>query len=58
MTNSDWHDVQNYLILFYISDSQGSRKNKCYVKYVHWKVFRILYKTMKESISSNIADVF
>ena len=38
--------------------SREAKSNKCYVKYVFWKIFKNLYKTIKESNSCNIADLF
>ena len=32
--------------------------SKCYAKYVFWKAFKKLYKTMADSISSNAANFF
>ena len=37
--------------------SREAKSNKCYVKYLFWKVFKNLYKTIKESNSCNIADL-
>ena len=34
------------------------KNHKCYARYVFWKVFKKLYKTIKESIFSNVADLF
>ena len=37
--------------------SREAKSNKCYVKYLFRKVFKNLYKTIKESNSCNIADL-
>ena len=38
--------------------SKEVENNKCYVKYVFRKFFKNHYKTIKESISSNVGDLF
>ena len=41
----------------YISFVSKGDNNKCYVKFVFWKVFKN-YKTINQSISCNVADFF
>ena len=38
--------------------SKEAVNNKCYAKCVFSKVFKKLYRTIKEPISSNVADLF
>ena len=38
--------------------SKEAENDKCYVKYVFQKFFKKLYKTIKDSISSNVANRF
>ena len=38
--------------------SKEAQKKKSYVSYVFCNIFKNLYKTIKESISSNVPDLF
>ena len=38
--------------------SKEAENNNYYAKHVFWKIFKRLYKTIMESISSNAADLF
>ena len=46
------------MLKFTLLISQETESNNCSVKYVFWNFFKKLYKTIKESISSNFADLF
>ena len=37
--------------------SKEAENKKCHVKYLFWKHLKKLYKTIKESISSNVTDL-
>ena len=54
MIISGWQNLVKFTQLI----SKEAENNKRYVKYVFWKVFKNLYEAIKESISSNAADLF